>query len=265
MLPAFLIGPYLGELSWEILRLAPFVAHVKKVSEKPSKVIVLTRPERFDLYGLNADSLIPLILQNDKEELQDGHGIKGFDIDSYDKLVKAFRTRFLPRYQIVKHYHFDLTEPFRRVHWQTMKGFSRDKLYYNLQPRPGNRIIVNSLVKGITTPMIYIDSNETNEDYKEIFKNYIMFNNSFFKRIPTEIPPDVTFLGCCMELIKRCKFVIGSLEGPVSILALMLGIPLMIINEKVRDDSARMLNPMRTPIIQCPNIERGLSIYENNF
>lgn len=263
MKTAYLIGPYLGELSWEILRLAPFVAHMKKVYKK-SKIIVLTRPSRFDLHGLNSDVLVPLILQNEKEELQEGHGIKGFDFEDYNRLVKAFISRFEPRYKIEKHFYFDLTEPFRKVKWQTMRGFSRDKLYYNFRPRPGNKTIVNRLIKDIDQ-MIYIDSDIKDKQDMEIFKNYTIFDKSFLESIPGILPVDVSFLGCCMELMQKCKFVIGSLENPISLLALMLGIPLMIIDEKIREDAAKMLNPVGTSIIQCPNLERGLKIYETNF
>jgi hypothetical protein len=264
MQSAFLIGPYLGELSWEILRLAPFVAHMKKVYDKKSKIIVLTRPSRFDLHGLNADILIPLVLQNDKEELHDGHGIKGFDIEDYDKLLKEVRKRILPKYSIEKHFYFDLSEPFRRVKYQTMRGFARFKEYYNLQPRPGNKRTIDLLVKNISQ-MIYIDTEMMGEQEKELLKNYVVFDKSFFEKISVGLLPDVSFLGCCMELMKRCKFVIGSLENPVSLLALMLGIPLMIISEKIREDEVKMLNPVHTPIIHCPNLERGLTIYETNF
>jgi hypothetical protein len=99
----------------------------------------------------------------------------------------------------------------------------------------------------------------------EILKNYTIFDKSFLDNVSNALTTDATFLGCCMELIKKCKFVIGSLENPLSLLALMLGIPLMIIDEKIRDDAAKMLNPVGTSIIQCPNLERGLKIYETNF
>ena len=265
MQSAFLIGPYLGELSWEILRLAPFVAHMKKVYEKESKIIVLTRSSRFDLHGLNADVLVPLVLQNDREALHDGHGIKGFDISDYDKLVKEVSKRISLKYKIEKHFYFELSEPFRRVKFQTMRGFNRAKLYYNFRPRPGNKRTIDLLVKDITQ-MIYVDTNIESEQEKELLKNYAVFDNSFFEKVQVDILPDTSFLGCCMELMKRCKFVIGSLENPVSLLALMLGIPLMIISEKIiREDEVKMLNPVHTPIIHCPNLERGLTIYENNF
>jgi hypothetical protein len=264
MQSAFLIGPYLGELSWEILRLAPFVAHMKRVYEKKSKIIVLTRPSRFDLHGLNADVLIPLVLSNDREEIQDGHGIKGFDITDYDKLVKEVRKRLLSKYAIEEHFYFDLSEPFRRVKFQTMRGFNRAKLYYNFRPRPGNKRAVDLLVKDITQ-MIYIDTDVRSEQETELLKNYVVFDKSFFEAIRVGLLPDASFLGCCMELMKRCKFVIGSLEKPISLLALMLGIPLMIISENIREDEVKMLNPVHTPIIHCPNLERGLTIYETNF
>ena len=263
MTPVYLFGPYLGELSWEILRLVPFVAYMKK-AHKETKMVVLTRPDRFDLYGMNADIMVPLVLQMDNEDLQDGHGIKGFDFQNHDKLVKAFSSRFDKKYDIIKHYYFDLTEPFRKVKWQTMKGFSRDKLYYDFRPRTGNRIVVDALTKNFDK-MIYINFTLDISQSTDVIKDYKVFDRSFFDDMESTIPIDASFIGCYIELVKRCKFVIGSLDDPLSILSLMLGIPLMVVNEKVREDAAKMLNPVKTPIIQCPNLERGVKIYETNF
>ena len=60
---AVLFGPFLGELSWEFYRFAPYAIYLKK-RNPDIKLIVLTRKERFDLYGKHADILIPLRIKN---------------------------------------------------------------------------------------------------------------------------------------------------------------------------------------------------------
>jgi len=54
---AFLFGPFLGELSWEFYRFAPYAIYLKKHNPDVN-IIVLTRKERFDLYGIYADIII---------------------------------------------------------------------------------------------------------------------------------------------------------------------------------------------------------------
>ena len=54
-----LFGPFIGSLSWEFYRFAPLMIFLKRLYPD-KKIAVLTRPERFDLYGQYADYLIPL-------------------------------------------------------------------------------------------------------------------------------------------------------------------------------------------------------------
>jgi len=54
---AYLFGPFFGELSWEYFRFAPYAIYLKKISPD-IKMIVFTRPSRFDLYGQYADILV---------------------------------------------------------------------------------------------------------------------------------------------------------------------------------------------------------------
>ena len=75
---AFLFGPFVGELCWEFFRFAPYAIHLKK-NNPNSRLIVLTRPSRFDLYGQYADILVPLRLKNDSHS----KGRKAFKLTDY--------------------------------------------------------------------------------------------------------------------------------------------------------------------------------------
>ena len=60
---AVLMGPFVGELYWEGGRFAPMLPHMIQSEYKFKKditYIILTRKERFDLYGKFADILVPL-------------------------------------------------------------------------------------------------------------------------------------------------------------------------------------------------------------
>ena len=50
---AVLLGPFVGELYWEVGRFAPLLPKMinKEYKKKDVTYIVLTRRERFDLYG----------------------------------------------------------------------------------------------------------------------------------------------------------------------------------------------------------------------
>ena len=78
-------------------------------------------------------------------------------------------------------------------------------------------------------------------------------------------PMKATTLGCFIEAIKICKFVVGNLNSDISRLALLLNKPLIAINEKLSDDAISIINPLKTPIIRCNDIVEGIKIYEDNF
>jgi hypothetical protein len=68
---AVLLGPCVGEFFWELFRFAPLLPYyrTKIYNKQDIKFIVLTREERFDLYGKLANILIPLNIPNDYKKL----------------------------------------------------------------------------------------------------------------------------------------------------------------------------------------------------
>jgi hypothetical protein len=56
---AVLMGPFVGEFYWEAGRFAPMLPamRARQYKKRDVKYIVLTREERFDLYGKYADIL----------------------------------------------------------------------------------------------------------------------------------------------------------------------------------------------------------------
>jgi hypothetical protein len=253
----------MGELEWELLRVAPFVVFLKKNTPNV-KIIILTRPERFDLYGMNADGLVPLLLENDREDMMDGHGIKGFDIVTYEKLVKTFYTKYSDRFKIIKHYYFDMSEINRKVRWQTKIGHTRDKILFSFKPRPANKFYVDKITKDVEN-LVYINSVDRDKDESEILAKYKVFDKTFYEQVHNTSKYETTFLGCFIELMKKCKFVVGQFDDPVSLLALLCKVPVIHLGGEIRPDSIKMLNPSKTPIIHCHFLKRGVTLYENNF
>ena len=61
---AYLFGPFVGSIDWEFYRFAPLAIYLKTI-DPDTKIIVLTRSSRFDLYGLHANFLVNLKIPND--------------------------------------------------------------------------------------------------------------------------------------------------------------------------------------------------------
>lgn len=260
---AYLLGPYMGELEWEVLRVGPFISYLKK-NEPLVRTVILTRPERFDLYGTRADCLIPLILENDREDMIEGHGIKGFDLDLYNKIVATFYNKYKSKYNILKHFYFDISEPYRKLKWQVKTGHAREKVYYEFAPRPENKRYVDKNTPD-SDKIIYMNEDVRDPDEKNILSDYTVLDKKFYKGDNSLSKYSITFIGCFIELMKKCKFVVGKIDSPLSLLALMCKVPIIHIGMDVRRDSINALNPTQTPIINVPNLKRGVKIYESNF
>ena len=141
--PVYLFGPFVGELSWEFFRFAPFAIHIKK--EKPNiPIIVFTRQDRFDLYGKYANILVPLRIPNDESLMRDCFRLESLMTKDYNRIARRFSSQYKRKYQIIKHYYPDITSWRYKLNWQ----FSRSMMDYDFKPREKNRIIAKKFVKG---------------------------------------------------------------------------------------------------------------------
>jgi len=243
---AFLFGPFLGELSWEFYRFAPYAIYMKK-HNPDIKIIVLTRESRFELYGKYADILIPLRIKNEEVFPQHEFGLAGYKTEYYDTVKKYFYEKYSKRFDVVDHF-CPLTNGWKRkIRWQ----FPRDKMSYDFQSKEKTCDVVKEIVR----PDDIIVDNEAVGFLT--MDNYIELNaTDLFRKID---------IGFVIEALKQCEYVIGNMKYEISHLAILLKKPLICLNEKLSDDDIHLLNPLRTPIIRCKNIREGVDIYENNF
>lgn len=103
---AVLMGPFVGELYWEAGRFAPILPWLKykKYRKRNVKFIIYTREERFDLYGTNADILVPLRIDGDYDKRQPNcFRLNGLKPEDYQKLVDKFKSKYSNRYNIIEH------------------------------------------------------------------------------------------------------------------------------------------------------------------
>jgi len=252
---AFLFGPFMGELCWEFFRFAPYAIWLKR-RNPGSRLIVLTRPSRFDLYGQYADILIPLRLKNDDVLERDAFKLVGYKEENYHTIVKYFKEKFKKRYSIMAHKYPDIRLWRYKVKWQ----FPRDQMDYEFAPREKN---VELAKRALGRHIGIVDNLSTK---KNIQRYDIIDSVDLFARITNICDgEDATSLGCMMECIKLCNFVIGDVRYDNSHLALLLGTPLIHVGKDVKEDYIKLLNPLNTPVIISENVKQGVKTYEDNI
>ena len=74
-----------------------------------------------------------------------------------------------------------------------------------------------------------------------------------------------SYVGMLIEVLKSSSFVIGRCDKFASKLGLLLGVPLITINDETSWDAISLINPQNTSVIKCENFSEGVSAYEDNF
>ncbi len=245
-----LFGPFVGELCWEFFRFAPYAINLKKTNPY-LKLIVLTRPSRFDLYGQYANILVPLRLR--EKSNFDGFGMTRYLDENYYELVEYFRKKFKKRFRLIYHHYPDVRSWRRKVRWQ----FPRDKMDYDFRPRREN---VELARKVMGKNIGIVDSLATD---KKIEREDIIDMTDLICRITNFITDNPTSLGTIIECIKLAKFVIGDIQHDISHLALLLGTSLIHVEKAISKDYVKLVNPLETSIIMSENMKQGVKIYEN--
>jgi len=252
---AFLFGPFVGEMCWEFFRFAPYAIHLKKNNPR-SKLIVLTRPSRFDLYGQYADILVPLRLKDDTHSKgREAFKLHGYKEEDYYTVVKYFKEKYRKRFHIVSHNYPDVRGWRYKVRWQ----FPREKMDYDFLPKEKNKEVAE---RALGENIGIVDNLATK---KVIEREDIINAVDLFMKITYFSDVNNTPLGSMMECIRLAKFVIGDIRYDNSHLALLLGTPLIHVGNLVEEDFINLLNPLRTPVIISENIEQGVNVYETNF
>lgn len=250
---AHLFGPFFGELSWEYFRFAPYAIHLKK-TEPDTQLVVMTRPERFDLYGQYADVLVPLNVKNDNMYEQSAFKLLGFELAFCKKYNELFRDTYRLKYNIVSMNTPDVSTLRYRIKWQ----FPRSKMDYDFKPRTGNLKATMGITK--TNNLIILDTG-----YEYTSDKYNIFKPENLKRLirPRYNINKISQIGCLINLIQGSRFVISDLKSDVGKLALLLKTPVIYPNRDMSNDKVSLLNPLNTPIFDCENVKEGVKFYEN--
>lgn len=152
---AVLFGPFIGEMYWEAGRFAPMLPFykIKKFKNKKPKFIILTREERFDLYGRYADILIPLRINGDYKNLQPNcFRLNGYPIKEYENVANNFRKKYEKRYNILQHIRPNIV----KGKFDRKNQFSTNQMLFKYKPRVENYEIVNEFIPKNEKPNIII-------------------------------------------------------------------------------------------------------------
>jgi len=193
---AVLMGPFVGELYWEAGRFAPMLPQMvnKTYRNRDVKYIVLTRKERFDLYGKFADVLLPLRIPGDYTDKQPNcFRLNNFRIFEYEAITKKFYDKYKDKYKIIKHVYPDV----RKGKFVNKNQFPRNLMQYVYKPRNENYEIVED----------YLPKND-----KELVVLAPRFRKGF-KRNWNRWPDFYDQLSKDEELMNNFNFIICGKEG----------------------------------------------------
>jgi len=183
-----LVGPFLGELYWEFFRFAPYVFYKQK-QMKNIPLVVLTRPDRYDIYGKRCIKFNPLNLKNDGiTRFAECFRMMNFSNTDYEKIIKTYYIQELSNFDIVSHIYPPFTKP-----------YCLDKDYYPLNQRifkykvrDDNKILIEEFLKDVKKPIVILAPR-----FRKNFKrNWPYWNDLYDKIEQTKWIDKIEFIIC---------------------------------------------------------------------
>ncbi len=237
-----------GELFWEFFRFAPHVFYKKVVEYKDEhpKLIVLTRPDRFDIYGKYADIFIPLdIIGDNQQYIQNSFRLDNFPIDQYNQFENMIYKSFKDMYEILEVIKPDVS----KAKFSDKQQFDSNKMLYDFNPRSPNIIEVDQYItkraKVVTLAPRFRSNMKRNWIYWQEFYDMIYesgltskFDFVICGKYPDYIPDkkdrfldinkmniggSISLFGILMDVIRRSVLTVGS-QSAIPNISLLYGI-----------------------------------------
>jgi hypothetical protein len=288
---AILIGPCVGEFFWELFRLAPMIPYFRRKKHKRDKIkyIVLTREERFDLYGKAANILVPLQIPNDYKKMWPNcFRLMGFPGAEYHKIAKFFKDKYSKNYNILDHIYPDVT----KAHYCNKNQYSRKNMIYEWFPREKNIELANEYLP-TDKPLVVISSRFRGDlkrnwpHWKTIFDmvaddSYLMKNfnfilcgkegeyipdkkRRFFDLNDIELDANSSLAGLLLATMSKAFFTLGS-QSAIPNISLLYGVEALEFgNQKALHTIT--YNVKRTPVtfLDDPKFKIDPKILFKNF
>ena len=277
---AILFGPVIGELFWEFARFSPMLPYYyKKYHKQNVKFIIMTRPDRFDMYGQYADILVPLRIDGDGTKYKaDCFRLMKYSNEEYKKLIKRFNKQYKKRFQILEHIYPKL----ENKGYAKKQQFPKNKMKFRWKPRIENEQVLNSYIPN-DKPLIVLASRYRkglrrnwpywNQLYDLIYNSKLMnkYNFVICGKEPDYIPDKekrfydinnikstkgISTIGLTIESIKKSILTVGSQSGIPNI-SLLLGIETITWGHQ-RNLHTKVYNIKKTPIHFLDDIKYNL-------
>ena len=195
---AILFGPNIGEFGWELQRSAPIIPYLKRKKYKKQrdiKFIILTRQERFDLYGKFADILVPLKIPGDYEiYMPNCYRLDNFAYKEYEKIVNKFYKKYSERFNILEHIYPKIKNKlFTQKH-----QFPISQMIFEFSPRKRNYEIIDEHIPK-DKPIIIISPryrNNTNDPSSIKRRNWGHWNDLYDMICNSKLWKNFTFVIC---------------------------------------------------------------------
>jgi len=223
-----------GELFWEFGRFAPHVIWKRLTQYKDRKdvdFIVLTDPERFDIYGKHVNILVPFRLKNSNYK-PNCFRLDNMSVEDYLSIIELFKDQFKDRYNILEVIYPNIVGK----NYVNKNQYSENQKSYNYSPRSTNSEIIQKYMNGkkvvILAPryregfrrnwkywnelydLIYTNKNliekynfiicGKNPEYVPDKQNRFLDINNFDGNINTSL------IGLTMECLKKAVLTVGS-------------------------------------------------------
>jgi len=278
---AILVGPCVGELWWEIFRFSPHIIWKKK-QHNNTKLIVLTSPERFDLYGKYVDIFVPLRINGMGTIYKENcFRLDNYPIQEYNNIIKLFNNKYNKRFKIVEHIYPKIEGRKFTTRWQ----FPQKQFLYNFIPRPENLNLVQQYLSLYENkPLIalasrYREGIKRNWPHWNDFYDMLYSDSSLVKKYnfiicgksPDYIPDkenrfldinqillnnNSSLIGVTIEILKKCIFTIGSQSGLPN-LSLLLNTPVLEWGHQKKEHSVEY-NIKKTKVIFLDDVKYNL-------
>lgn len=189
---AVLMGPFVGELYWEGGRFAPMLPYMRNKQYRGRDditYIILTRKERFDLYGKFADILVPLNIPGDYQTRSPNcfklNGLKKFE---YLEIVEKFKKKYSGRFKIIKHIYPDVNKGV----YDNKNQFPRSQMRYVYAPRDENYKLVHDYLPNVK-PWVVL-SPRFRKGFKRNWKHWQKFYDLLWSK--KDLLKEYTFIIC---------------------------------------------------------------------
>jgi hypothetical protein len=190
---AVLMGPFVGELYWEAGRFAPMLPHMKTSQfrgQKDIKYIILTREDRFDLYGKYADILVPLRVDGDYTTRKpECFRLIGLKPPEYVEIAKKFKAKYADKYKIIKHIYPDIKKPA----FTNKNQFHKNLMIFSYKPRQENYDLVEQYLPNNGKPLVILSPRFRN-GFKRNWNQWPQFYDLLVKQ--KDLMRDFQFIVC---------------------------------------------------------------------